>query len=261
MAQAVQLLQCSVDEDDESHFRFLCDKKHIKYVTIAAGLFTADDMCFAPALIPLLPSFPPGDWNCGYVEQDLEHHKPHFARVVKEVLPAIKNAWHSTHLDYLSLTYGKKLRSNVYEATSPTFDTTVVAKFARFDWEIEQLDRECETYQWIDGQHIGPEFLGHIVEEGRVIGFVMEHILNAQHASPNDLEACQEKLSSLHRLGILHGDANRFNFLVKDGHVTLLDFDCAKKCDDPAEFERELQHLVGQLSDTSGRGGMVRVAE
>lgn len=254
---AVQLLQAEVDEDNESHFRFLCNGHHVTYVTIATGIYTADDMCFAPVLIPLLPPFPPGDWNDGYIARDPKDGTPCFVRAAKLQLPGVRSAWHSTHLNHLDLTYGKKLRSNVYEATTPSFSCTIVAKFARFAWEIDYLESECLAYQWIEGRSIGPKFLGHLVEEGRVIGFIMENITGARHATPNDLAICQEKVSSLHQVGILHGDVNKFNFLIRGKHAMILDFDSARKCDDAVEFEKELQCLAEQFSDTSGRGGSI----
>lgn len=253
--QAVQLLQASVDEDDESHFRFLIEGKFVKYVTVAVGLYAADDMCFAPALIPLLPPFPYGDWNDGYVARNPENGQPYFARAIKKQLPSVKSAWHPTHVDHLELALGKKLRSGIYEATSPRFRFTVVAKFARFAWEIDALENECMAYQWIEGQSIGPKFLGHLTEDGRVIGFLMEMIANARHATEDDLGLCQKTLAKLHQLGIVHGDVNKHNFLIGDGHATLIDFECARKSEDKRAFKEEMRSLLEQLSDTSGKGG------
>lgn len=255
VSQAIQLLQACVDEDEESHFRFLYESKWVKYVTIAPALYTVEDMCFAPSLIPLLPPFPAGDWNDGYIAQNPETRLPYFARATKTQLPGISNPWHSTHLDHLDLVYGEKVRSGVYKATTPSIPFAVVAKFARFAWEIDALENENAAYQWIEGKDIGPKFLGHLVEEGRIIGFVMERIDTARHATPDDLALCQTKLSHLHRLGIIHGDVNKFNFLIADGHVIIVDFECARKCEDPSSFETELRSLAEQLSDTSGRGG------
>ncbi|PPJ56987.1 hypothetical protein CBER1_00528 [Cercospora berteroae] len=259
IAAAIQLLLASVDEDEESHFRFLCDGKHVKYLTVAAGLYTAEEMCFGPVFVSLLPHLPPGDWNCGHVSQCPANHKPYFAQVTNTKLPGIQCVWHSTHVNHLDLTYGIKLRSGVYEATSSKLPDTVVAKFARFPWEIRALEKETEAYQCINGQDIGPQFLGHIVEEGRTIGFLMEKITDARHAGEGDLRICQQKLSMLHQMGILHGDINRFNFLIKMGCVTLLDFENARKCDSVEELDQELQALAQQLSAISGRGGNIPV--
>ena len=63
--QEIELLQASVDEDSESNFRLLHRGEFVKYVTVAPKVFANEDMCFAPTLIPLLPTFPTGDWNDG----------------------------------------------------------------------------------------------------------------------------------------------------------------------------------------------------
>jgi hypothetical protein len=55
------MLNCEVDEDDESHFRFLIDGLHVKYVTIDASLYSIEEMTFRPTFVPMLSTFPPGD--------------------------------------------------------------------------------------------------------------------------------------------------------------------------------------------------------
>ncbi|KAF4976149.1 hypothetical protein FZEAL_7168 [Fusarium zealandicum] len=64
---SLQLLQASVDQDGEGDFRILFDNKVVKYISIAPGLFSQDDMCFAPRRFSLLPPPPSGDWNTGRV--------------------------------------------------------------------------------------------------------------------------------------------------------------------------------------------------
>ncbi|KAB8202570.1 hypothetical protein BDV34DRAFT_228228 [Aspergillus parasiticus] len=115
-------------------------------------------------------------------------------------------------VDYSDIKVGKRLRTGIYEAQCPGFDTVVVAKFARFHWEIRYMESETTAYEWIKDYDIGPRFLGHPVEDGRVIGFLMERISNARHAVLDDLEACWDTLSRLHALGIRHGDTSRYNF-------------------------------------------------
>jgi serine/threonine protein kinase len=154
---------------------------------------------------------------------------------------------------------GRKLRSNVYEATSPRFDSTIIAKFARFPWEILYLDCETSAYEWIDGHQIGPKFLGHLTEEGRVIGFLIELISDCRHATPADLSLCQHTLAKLHQLGIKHGDTNKHNFLIHHGKATLIDFDAAVRCDDPKLLINEFRMLEQELRDASSRGGAVVV--
>lgn len=143
----VQLLQVSADPDNESHFRILVGSKFIKYLTINTGLYSLDNMCFAPSLISLLPPLPPGGWNVGHVSKDLTHGRPYFATATKIPLRKITHIWHPFQIDHLELEIGQKLRSNVYETTSPRFNSTIIAKFARFSWEIPYLDSETAAYE------------------------------------------------------------------------------------------------------------------
>ncbi|EME39230.1 hypothetical protein DOTSEDRAFT_56677 [Dothistroma septosporum NZE10] len=228
----VQLLQASVDQDSDSHFRLLLNKKHIKYITIAAGVYEDDDMCFAPSLSSILPPFPTGDWNDGYIAKNEESGQPYFRSAGRTAFPRVRSVWHSNTFDYLDLTMRTKLRTNLYEVRTSGSSDTMVAKFARFDWEIGYLDNECAAYRWIEDTGVGPRFLGNIAEEGRAIGFVLEHLPDAHHATPADYAACKEALSKLHHMGIAHGDINKYNFLVVNGKATLIDFDCARKTTD-----------------------------
>ncbi|KAL4795026.1 hypothetical protein BDV19DRAFT_389684 [Aspergillus venezuelensis] len=94
----------------------------------------------------------------------------------------------------------------------------------------------------------------------------MERITDARHAAGSDandnagsnagyLAACQNALSRLHELVIMHGDTNSFNFLIRGSEAVLIDFDTAKKCDDRDVLMGESQRLEESLRDVSGRGG------
>ncbi|KAK9384923.1 hypothetical protein V1515DRAFT_588762 [Lipomyces mesembrius] len=144
-------------------------------------------MCFGPTLISMLPSLPPGDWNEGRISLNTVSGRHHFARVTKAQLPDITHLWHSLQIDYCELQIRRKLRSNVYEAKSPQFDSTVIAKFARFRWETPYLDAETAAYQWIENVQTGPKFLGHLSEGDRVIGFILQRITDCWNATPGDL--------------------------------------------------------------------------
>ncbi|KAI1357929.1 hypothetical protein F5Y08DRAFT_351444 [Xylaria arbuscula] len=236
----VQLLQCLVDMDDEDDgdYRMLVDDKHVKYLTVAPGVFPKDDRTFGPVVTELLPPFPPGDWNEGHISKDVHTGRPVFSRVVKTELAGVKNAWHQRRIDHLELNKVDRLRQNVHVVTHTQFKSPIVAKFA------------------IDGKGIGPEFLGHITEAGRCIGFLMEYVDGAKTAEPADLLACQRILAKLHALGIKHGDINKHNFLVRDREAVLIDLESARKNGAKEELETEFQRLELSLSDTSGRGGV-----
>ena len=210
-------------------------------------------------MIPLLPPLPAGDWNEATISRDLVSRQPYFENSLKRSLPGVTSVWHPKRVDYLDLKLGQKWKSAVYETTIQS-STEYFVKFARFDWEIEAVNHETAAYQWLEGQRIGPAFLGHVTEHGRVIGFLMEKVTDARRADPQDIGACQTALAKLHSLGIKHGDVNRHNFLVRDGEVILIDFDFARKCEDKNELEQEMESLPEQLSDTSGRGGMITLS-
>ncbi|KAJ5114040.1 alpha-galactosidase A precursor [Penicillium angulare] len=251
----IELPQAEVDENTQSFLRLLIDERSIKYITIDPGIYSDEDMCFGPGLSTVLPKFPPGDWNDGLVSKSPDSGQPYFASCSNTEFPGVENTWHEIFVDYMQLSIGRKLRTGIYEATCQSFSDTIVIKFARFEWELQYLENETTAYQWISGHDIGPRFLGHLTKNGRVIGFLMEAISNPHHATVDDLEACQDVLSRLHKLGIQHGDTNRFNFLVHDSGATLIDFDTSQRCDDQELLVNEFEGLSTRLNDSSGRGG------
>ncbi|KAK7421800.1 hypothetical protein QQX98_002016 [Neonectria punicea] len=253
----VELLTLLVDSNDEeeSEYRFLIDGKHVKYVTVEPGALLKGRRTFAPALIPALPSFPPGDWNQGHVSKDKGSGILVFSHTKKSDLPSVKNIWHPTKIDHLELTKVDRLRQNIHKVAHPHFDRSVLVKFAEFPWQMPFLEAETTAYQWINGRGIGPKFLGHLMEDGRAFGFIMEHIDDAQTATPEDLSACRASLASLHALGIKHGDINRNNFLVRGGKANLIDFEASERCENQNELDSESHLLELSLKDTSYRGG------
>lgn len=253
----VRLLNALVDPDDaeDGDYRFLVDEKLVKYVTVAPGTLPHDDRTFAPILIPLLPPFPSGSWNEGHVARDADTGTPVFARTAAVELPGVKNLWHGERLDHLQFTYVERLKSNVHRVTHPRFEGTVVLKFAAFLWEVGYLEAETAAYFSIEGDSIGPDFQGHLLEGDRVIGFVLEDV-GGRTAGPGDLQACRAALGRLHAVGMTHGDINRHNFLVKPcGGVAMIDFETVRKVG-REECEEEMGRLEAALGDDSGRGGV-----
>ncbi|KAH7375369.1 hypothetical protein B0T11DRAFT_345320 [Plectosphaerella cucumerina] len=234
----IQLLATLVDAAgiDESEYRFLVDGKHVKYVSVDPGLLPKNDRTFAPVLLGLLPPFPSGDWN----------------EAIN--LPGINNLWHPTRIDFLEFSAAKRIRQNIHIVTHPSFPRPVLIKFAEFPWQIPFFEAETVAYAWIDKSGIGPGFLGHLTEEGRVIGFILEYVEDARTAETEDLAACQGLLSRLHALGIKHGDINKYNLLLRHDRVVMVDFETAERCNKSEELGAELQLLEQSLRDTSRRG-------
>lgn len=210
-------------------------------------------MCFAPTLIQILPALPEGDRNLGHITRNESSQTPEFDWTKKKKFSSISNSWHPVRINYLSLTLGELYVANVYEATCDRFNSPVIAKFARFPYEISWYESETNAYSWIQGYDIGPKFLGHVTERDRIIGFLLEKV-DGHHTGTGDLEYCRQAVERLHSLGIVHGDLNRHNFLVTASRAILIDFENARRTDDKNSMSKELVGLEHQLQDTSGRG-------
>ncbi|KAI0855189.1 hypothetical protein F4860DRAFT_520109 [Xylaria cubensis] len=188
------------------------------------------------------------------IEPSRQH--PVFSRSTKSDLPGVKNLWHHTQIDHLELKKLDRIRQYIHLVTHPLFESPVIAKFIEFPWQTQYFEAETTAYEWVKGQGVGPKFLGHIMEAGRCIGFIVENADGARAAEVADLSACRSALAKLHSLGIVHGDINKHNFLRHNGKTTLIDFESARKSGNEVEFESEFQRLEHLLSDTSGRGGV-----
>ncbi|KAG8164850.1 hypothetical protein KVR01_005125 [Diaporthe batatas] len=258
--EGVELLAALVDHDgDDDEYRFLVDRKYVKYVTIEAGALPAEiDRSFGPDLLRVVPEFPPGDWNKGRISKGDRVGEPVFSSISTEKLPAVESVWHPILIDYLELKMVARLRQNIRKVSHVLFREPVIFKLANFPWEIPFMEAETKAYAWIQDEDIGPRFLGHVSEGGRVVGFLMEDLDEATPATLDDLEACSVALARLHDLGIQHGDVNRNNFLVRrpEGKVTIIDFEVARKCDEQEQLQAESASLEESFRDPSNRGGV-----
>ncbi|KAJ3570282.1 hypothetical protein NPX13_g5776 [Xylaria arbuscula] len=61
-------------------------------------------------------------------------------------------------------------------------------------------------------------------------------------------------------MGIIHGDVNRYNFIVErsTGHIKMIDFEHAEPYDE-GKAQLEINELRAQLSEETGRGASVLV--
>ena len=217
----------------ETHnFRFLVDGKHVKYISFEKDAIPEGGEFFPPSPVPPLPHFPPGDWNQGIISRDPVTTRLALTRFTRANIPGIQNIWHPKQFDYFEFEVFRHLTQNVQVATHPTFNRPVVVKFAQFPRDIPKFETETTTYEWIDGEGIGPEFLGHLTEDGRVVGFVIEYIDGTEPANEDDIDAFWVALAKLHGLGICHGDMHEGNVVIRDGEAVIIDFQYAHRTDD-----------------------------
>lgn len=136
---------------------------------------------------------------------------------------------------------------------------TFILKVAAFKYELRYLQKEVAAYFTLaaSGFPMAPRFIGLVYEEtkDRTIGILIEEILGTVPAIRN-LEDCKKTVRLLHTHGIIHGDLNRYNFLMTEQGAKVFDFGSAvAKADvDPTAAEEELEGLEAKLKDESGVG-------
>ncbi|KAF4333636.1 alpha-galactosidase a [Fusarium beomiforme] len=211
--------------------------------------------------IQSLPCLPYNEeWTVAHISRD-ETSGELKTSVSNRPLAGVSCQWHHIRVDCLELNKSKQLTAMAFEAVPNSIlpipllsSATIIAKIARFEWELPRIEQETRAYQLLEGSGLAPRFLGHIHENGRIIGFLLEKI-EGPSASFQDLRICETALGKLHELGLIHGDVNRYNFLVSEEAVKLLDFERLQENTSPKLKSEELEHLRAELADDSGRGG------
>ncbi|KAL5349769.1 hypothetical protein ACLOAV_004801 [Pseudogymnoascus australis] len=213
-----------VDDEDscESEYRLQIGNE-VKYLVINPSTYDRDTLSFP------LADLPPLQYSATWTVANISRSPTGTLRTTLSTrkLAGVKSLWHPTTIDYFGLEKTEQLTGAAYEALptpalSPTLDIAphapVIAKIARFEWEIPRLEQETRIYRLLASadSELAPRFLGHIREGERVIGFVLEKVVG-RAAGTEDLAACGEVLGRLHGVGVVHGDVNRFDFLVGEG--------------------------------------------
>jgi hypothetical protein len=238
---------------DYSHLRIRCGTR-VKYVVIPPHTLTSDELCLPLYSLPPLPT--EDGWTAARVSRSSEDRKLHFS-IEQRPLCGVREIWHPNMVDCLSLERVQRFAMNVsgcIRKDQPAPGKTFIAKIARFEWEIPYIERETHVYRLLQKTDIAPRFLGHIHEDGRVIGFLLEK-LEGHHASIEHLSRCEEVLGRLHQSGLLHGDVNRYNFVIGEGWTKMIDFEKCQGTQDGGLMNAEVLSLPSELQENSGRGG------
>ena len=165
----------------------------------------------------------------------------------------VQTIWHLNKVDVATLLVLRQLTSAVFKVKLGS--DFAIAKIARFDFEICYIEAETRAYRDLDGQDITPKFLGHLTENRRTMGMLIEYLNDFRMASKQDLAPCTATLTHLHGLGYIHGDINRHNFLIRrDGQVAkVIDLDfCVAAVDE--EVVEEMRKVSVALNDEGYRG-------
>lgn len=89
-----------------------------------------------------------------------------------------------------------------------------------------------------------------------VIGILLER-LDGEFASIDNLSGCEDALRRFHDIGLIHGDPNRYNFIVdkQSGLVRMVDYEHTTSLDEESA-KAELQSLASELREETERGGV-----
>jgi predicted Ser/Thr protein kinase len=248
-----EILSMETSTRDDSHFRIRIGNK-VKYVVVAPGTLTSDELFLPLYSLPPLP-YNEDDWTVAHVSRRAGDKKLETS-LERRQLRGVKEIWHPEMIDCLSLVRTERLTVNTsgcIRKDQPAPCPALVAKIARFEWEIPRIEHETRVYRLLQHTDIAPRFLGHIHEQGRVIGFLLEK-LEGHSASIGHLSQCEEVLGRLHGLGLLHGDINRYNFVVGQGWTKMIDFEKSQETRDEGLLNAETLSLPSELQDESGRG-------
>ncbi|KAH7305031.1 hypothetical protein B0I35DRAFT_362563 [Stachybotrys elegans] len=248
------ILSMEVDDDDsfESEYRLRVGNQ-VKYLVVSPGTFDRDTLSFPLQSLPRLP------YNEGWTVANISRDQTSGdlkTSLSDRKLPGIKCQWHSTKVDCLELDKTKQLTAMAFEASHSALSpqATMIAKIARFEWEMPRIEQETRAYQLLEGCGLAPRFLAHVHENGRIMGFLLEKI-EGRSASIQDLSVCETALKKLHKLGLVHGDVNRYNFIVTEEGVKVIDFENLQENASSESMSKELKKLRMELVDESGRGG------
>jgi hypothetical protein len=259
---AIEILNQEIWED-EAKYRIRAGNR-VYYLTIARHAdhpFDEDTLCRPYLLIPKLPPFPDSDWT--RMQLVWGPGNTIKSTISYESLDQVASSWHTRHIDVLSLKRISSYRACVQEVAFE--GRTAIAKIAIFEERVPRIEHETRIYETLakcqtpNEPPIAPTFLGHLTENGRRIGFLLEKI-EGHYASLADLAGCEAALRRLHGIGLLHGDTSRYNFVVEPttGYVKMIDFEHAEIYEED-KARLEIEELNTQLTEESGRGASVVV--
>ncbi|EPE09143.1 alpha-galactosidase a [Ophiostoma piceae UAMH 11346] len=269
----IQILDQDID-DGAGTFRVRVGKG-VRYLNIEKGVFPDNIMSHPAALVSALirepQCLPDNDWTDVDISRNGRGEISTTTSAYSYDEDDIKLELEHEHaVEVLMLSSKNKIRSGVDEVEWHGPDgngaaVAAIAKIACFHDQLPRIETETWAYKELEDAYkqgsrptaVFPRFLAQIVEHGRPMGVLLEK-LEGDHAGIDDLAECAAVVRQLHAVGIVHGDLNRYNFVVdrRNGKkvVRVIDFEKAEPFI-KEKAEAELQSLAAKLEDESGIGG------
>ena len=206
-------------------YRVLVGRRDVKFVTVSqdATIFfqerdNDDDMA-----IELRKMWPPGDWDRGHVDDHIEADDYCFCSLSWSgpVPSPPVDGFLERVVESNALVVVDKLSPRVRVVTCPQFPRQpLIYKFAAFPRDVQRIAHEVKTYGVLSQnlhKHGGivPTFVAHVQHNGKMIGFLLEHVSGHACRDSKDHDACHNALGQLHAIGIKHGQVREMHFLIR----------------------------------------------
>jgi predicted Ser/Thr protein kinase len=226
------------------------EQKAVKYVFLESTTPEARPSLFVEQPPINLPPLSAGDWDEIHIQLD-RHTGAHISNTSRTNHPGMMDTWHPRKIDYLEFVNVDTIQHDRLQVvTHSDFEVPVLIKIASFPWEISSLEPEVKMYRLLHGSGTTPEFLGHVTEGGRVMGFITEYIEEMPLMKGRNKQGCLTTLHRVHHRGIVHGDAHDGNCMIrKNGSSVMIDFELSQETGSHEEFERDLD-IMGRCIQT-----------
>ncbi|GKU05060.1 alpha-galactosidase a [Fusarium langsethiae] len=209
------VLSMSVDDygSCESLYRLLMGDQ-VKEIAISAGTFDFETLKFPLKFLPRLPDNE--KWNVAHFSRD-EASSNLRIFFSNWKIPGLEHQWHHTLVDHRDLEMGEwvyKMTFKVISHSTILPRVNMMAKIAHSESELPFIEQESSVYQLLEGTRFALRFLGHIHENGRIIGFLLERMIG-QSVTSIDVEDWQEALREFHTItGLLLGKVDKNAFVM-----------------------------------------------
>jgi len=223
-------------------YRFRAGSR-VLYVTVELNCAFLDnpyDFGTPLEILSLLPPTIPDDHDVASI------HRDGSIQTFRERLEGVGRIWHPGMVDVTTLPVVRQKPLGTLAYKVKYGDQFAVAKFAKHENGLGDIDYETYTYEDLEGTGIAPRFLAHLTEMGRVVGLLLEWI-PSRRPTIWDLQVCQDAIRRFHAVcGYLHSEIDHRNFLVcENGDVKLISFE-----DNVMTDEKGLEEALQKVRET-----------
>ncbi|KAH8159878.1 hypothetical protein CIB48_g8375 [Xylaria polymorpha] len=214
------------------------EEKVVKYATVSHDVLSLGvrKHLYSSTNVVQIPSLPAGDYCSVHIGLSPNGKQTSFTTMPCQPGDSAEGAWHRNNFNFLDLEIldWSSSTDNVKLVRNPSITSSkslAVMKYAPFVDTLESISREMEMYQHLQHLSFVPKYLGQVVEQGRVIGFLIEYIEGARPVNKAGafrdlaLDKCREALAELHLISVTHNNACPKNCLIRpNGKAVLIDF-------------------------------------